>query len=294
MKRYFLFLAISVLVSSWTLAQMPLEDELYATVMGIEGRTHIGRNEFIKEQLRKMSVGYVSAPFKHAMLRQNDTIIISGENIIARRGRGSKRIVVGAHYDAAPDSPGANDNGSGVAVLLALINHLQNVEWNYVVDFCFFDQEESGSIGAIYYIKQFVIPKKHFAMINLDTEGTGEEVFVGPVGNNNRVIIRYVHEAAKRTGFPFIEHAEFPGSDHEPFAKLRLENIAISVVPKGDGDRLSKFVQQGYKADSINIPSVLKVMHTVDDLSSLTSRSALKMSYEYTNTLLLLLNESGK
>jgi hypothetical protein len=294
MKRYYLFLILFVLVTPWSSAQMSIEDELYAAVMAIEGRSHIGRNEFIKEQLQKSGIGYVTAPFRHVFQRQNDTIVISGENIIVRVGHGAKRIVIGAHYDAAAESPGANDNGSGVAVLLSLIKHLQDNYWNYGIDFCFFDQEEMGSMGAIYYIKQFIIPKKHLVMINLDIEGSGEELYVGPVGMNTRFVMRYVREAGLKTGFPFVEFPEFPASDHVPFGQLNLENIAISVVPKGDAARLSKFVKNGYKSDSADVPQVMKVMHSVDDRSNFVTPSALKMSFEYTRTLLLLLNESKR
>jgi hypothetical protein len=294
MKRHWMLLIAAIIITFQATAQMPIEDELYAYVLGIEGRSHFGRGEFIKDQLRKLSTGYVSAPFKKIVREGTDTLIIEGENIIVRIGKGTKRIVVGAHYDAAPDSPGANDNGSGVAVMLALINHMQEMEWNYAVDFCFFDQEENGTVGSIYYIKQFMIPKKHFVMINLDVEGSGEEIFAGPVGSSNRLVIRYVHEAVQKTGFPFVERTEFPASDQESFAKLQLENIGISVVPKGDGDRLSKFVRQGYKSDSLDSPRVMSVMHTVDDRSNAISQASLKMSYEFTKTLLLLLNESRK
>ena len=294
MKRFGILLSISLCVCMFVQAQMPLEDELYAYVLGIEGRTHLERGAFIKEQLHKMNVGYVTAPFKNISLVKRDTVIIVGENIIVRLGSGTKRLVVGAHYDAFKDSPGANDNGSGVAVVLALIQHLQNIEWNYPIDFCFFDQEEMNLMGSTYYINQFIIPKKHFAMINLDIEGTGEEVFIGPVGRNNQSFIRYVYEAAQKTGYPFFESAEFPASDHESFANFNLQDIAISIVPKGDSERLSKYVRNDYKADSINMPKVLGVMHTADDRSNLVSPASLKMSYEFTKTLLMLLNGSQK
>jgi hypothetical protein len=294
MKRPGIFLILSLLVFSAARAQMPIEDELYASVLGIEGRTHIERGDFIKSQLNKMGVGYITAPFKDISIVRGDTTIIAGENIIVRVGYGPKRLVVGAHYDATPDSPGANDNGSGVAVVLALIQHLQDVEWNYSVDFCFFDQEETNLTGSRYYVKQFIMPKKHLAMINLDVEGTGEEVYVGPVGTYTRFLMRYINEAAQKTGFPLVEHSEYPGSDYESFANYRLENISISVVPKGDGDRLSKFVHNGYKPDSLDAPHVLGVMHTVDDRSNFVSPASLKMSYEFTKTLLVLLNESRK
>jgi hypothetical protein len=276
------------------IAQMPIEDELFAHVLGIEGRTHFERGAFIKDQLHKMGVGYVTAPFKNITRVKKDSVVIEGENIIVRLGQGTKRIVVGAHYDAFTDSPGANDNGSGVAVVLALIQHLQKMEWNYSVDFCFFDQEETKLTGSMYYVDQFIVPKKHLAMINLDIEGTGEEVYVGPVGSTNRFLMRYVHEAAQKTGLPLVEHADYPGSDNVSFANYSLENISISIVPKGDGDRLSKYVHNGYKADSLDMPKVLGVMHTMYDRSSLVAPAALKMAYEFTNALLLLLNESGK
>jgi Zn-dependent M28 family amino/carboxypeptidase len=201
MKRYRILFFALVLVLSLAPAQVPVEEEMRASVVGIEGKTHSGRGEFIKAQLRNMSIGYIAAPFKKIIPRKSDSVVVEGENIIARIGKGNKRIVVGAHYDAVAGSPGANDNGSGVAVALALINRLRDTTWNYTVDFCFFDQEEAGSIGSSCYVQQFVIPRLHIAMINLDVEGLGDEVFVGPVGNNNRKIMRYVHEAVQKTGF---------------------------------------------------------------------------------------------
>jgi hypothetical protein len=285
---------MSLLGSLWVRAQMPIEDELYAYVLGIEGKTHLDRGEFIKEQLRKMDIGYVTAPFKNISLVKKDTIVVEGQNIIVRLGKGTKRIVVGAHFDATENSPGANDNGSGVAVLLALLQHVRNLEWNYAFDFCFFDHKESKLMGSMYYVSQFIIPSKHLAMINLDIEGTGEEVYVGPVGRNNKLLMRYIREAAQKNGFPLVENADYLSSDYESFDQYRLENISISIVPKGDGDRLSKYVHNNYKIDSSDAPKTLGVIHTVNDRSNLVSPASLKMSYDLTKTLLLLLNGSRK
>lgn len=294
MRRFGILLLCTFLVTTYAASQTSIEDELLASVFGIEGKTHLDRGEFIKHQLRSLGIGYVSAPFTNLVIKNGDTIKTSGENIIVRLGAGSKRIVVGAHYDAFSDSPGANDNGSGVAVLLSLIKDLQNIDWNYTVDFCFFDLEESGCLGSLYYIKQFVIPQHHLAMINLDIEGTGEEVYVGPVGNNNRKIIRSVNDAAKATGVSLYATADYPGSDQQSFAASNLENISISVVPRGDGEKLSKFVHNGYQADSIDMPEVLKPMHTFEDRSRIISPASLKISFEFTRQLLLLINESGR
>ena len=294
MRRPYLIAIAALFVYSSSWAQIPLGDELQFSVMGIEGKSHAERNEFIKKQLQTLNVGYVTAPFKHVSYTKKDTIKIDGENIIVRTGGGPKQIVVGAHYDAYGDSPGANNNGSGVAVLLSLIKYLQDVEWNYSIDFCFFDRGESEQIGSYYYVQQFAVPKRHLAMINLDIVGTGEEVYVGPIGNDNRTFLRYVHETAQKTGFPFVEDKDYPASDHISFSQYNLQNISISVVPKGDGERLSKYVRSGYKADSLNMPVVLNSIKTLEDRSVYISPASLKMAFEFTRTLLLLINESGR
>lgn len=289
-----IWLLITIAGSSFAPGQPAPEDELYGTVLAIEGQSHSGRSDFIKRQLRTMGVGYFTAPFSRVFVERNDTVRVTGENIIARLGKGEKKIVIGAHYDAADDSPGANDNGSGVSVALALLKHLLDTEWKYAVEFCFFDQEEAGLAGSSSYVQQFMIRKKHLAMINLDVEGTGEEVFVGPVGRNSQFLLPFVREAARRTNLAVAEAADFPESDQVVFDTMQLENIAISIVPQGDGDRLRRFVHNGNKADSAGFPHVLGVMHTIDDRSNLISPKALAASYEFVKTLLLLLNENHR
>jgi aminopeptidase YwaD len=51
-----------------------------------------------------------------------------GCNVIARKGSGTNRVVLFAHIDARIGTPGANDNASGVVVLLLLAELLANLE----------------------------------------------------------------------------------------------------------------------------------------------------------------------
>ena len=141
------------------------------------------------------------------------------------------------------------------------------------------------------YVLKYVLPKNHLAMINLDIEGSGNEVYVGPADSQiDRMLLPIVHEAEQQTGFPFVERSVYPKSDYLPFARLHLENISISIVPKGDGDRLSRMLGSGGKPDSAAAPHVLLALHTPYDRSPLVEPKALKMSYEFTRTLLFLLN----
>lgn len=60
-------------------------------------------------------------------------------------------ILIGAHYDGVLNSPGADDNGTGIAVLLALANYFSNHEANYPLRLVAFDLEESGLLGSQSY-----------------------------------------------------------------------------------------------------------------------------------------------
>lgn len=58
-------------------------------------------------------------------------------------------IVVGAHFDSAAGSPGASDNASGAAVVLATAGVLRDASCRHAaVTFAFFDQEEIGLRGS--------------------------------------------------------------------------------------------------------------------------------------------------
>ncbi|MGN6109589.1 MAG: M28 family metallopeptidase [Kofleriaceae bacterium] len=59
------------------------------------------------------------------------------------------QIVVGAHYDTVAGSPGANDNATGAAVVLAVARFLADAPCRTApVTVVWFDQEEIGLVGA--------------------------------------------------------------------------------------------------------------------------------------------------
>lgn len=274
-------------------SQMQPEDEMFGYVIGIEGKSHLDRANFIKTQLRKINVGFFTVPFEYYTYRAKDTLDLSGEDIVVRIGGGQKRIVVGAHFDAVDSSAGANDNGSGVAVVLELLKSMKDFPWKCTVDFVFFDQEEKGLIGSQFYIDKVVDRRNHYAMINLDIEGSGNEVYVGPVGGgDDNFIMPFVRNAASRTKVLYREKDSYPSSDYESFAVMRLENISISVVPKGDAELLSRMANSGGRVDAKNTPKIMKVIHTPNDRTDQMTPEALKISYNFTRTLLQLLNES--
>jgi hypothetical protein len=92
-------------------------------------------------------------------------------NVIASKpGRGTNRsriLLLAAHYDSKASSsegweagwrtmpaPGANDNATGVAVLLEIARLLADADTDYTVRFAFFSAEELGLFGSRHYAKK--------------------------------------------------------------------------------------------------------------------------------------------
>ncbi len=62
-------------------------------------------------------------------------------------------IIFNAHYDSVRNSPGADDDGSGVASVLAAAYVLSKFEFNRTIKFVCFSGEEEGLLGSQDYAK---------------------------------------------------------------------------------------------------------------------------------------------
>jgi Zn-dependent M28 family amino/carboxypeptidase len=106
---------------------------------------------------------------------------ISSANVIAiKNGTSSQEIIVGAHYDSADVGLGADDNASGVAIMLEVAKLLQNVPTPYTIRFIAFGAEENGLLGSYAYLNQ--MSQEEFenaiAMIDLDSLIAGDIAYV--------------------------------------------------------------------------------------------------------------------
>ena len=68
-------------------------------------------------------------------------------------------LVIGAHWDTVSDSPGYNDNGSGMAAMLEMARALKQAECKNVQTYIFvaLDMEETGTQGATAFVQEFLI-----------------------------------------------------------------------------------------------------------------------------------------
>lgn len=67
-------------------------------------------------------------------------------------------IIIDGHYDTI-NGPGANDNGSGTAIILEMARILRDINTEYSIKFIHFTAEEWGLIGSYQYVEDVVIPQ---------------------------------------------------------------------------------------------------------------------------------------
>ncbi|MBP7687407.1 MAG: M20/M25/M40 family metallo-hydrolase [Thermoflexales bacterium] len=106
---------------------------------------------------------------------------LTSANVIALKpGRSSREIIIGAHYDSPEDGQGADDNASGVAVLLAAAEEVKSIDTPYTLRFIAFGAEENDLNGSRYYVEQLSKSdiQNVVAMINLDSLIAGDIAYV--------------------------------------------------------------------------------------------------------------------
>lgn len=85
----------------------------------------------------------------------------------------TKLIVICAHYDTVFGSPGADDNASGVSVMLEISRVIASYSFKYSILFVAFDLEEEGLLGSQYFVNKYLdkMQIEVLGVINLDMVG---------------------------------------------------------------------------------------------------------------------------
>jgi aminopeptidase YwaD len=120
---------------------------------------------------------YIEKEFSALGLRvESDPFSYRGRsfrNVLARTpARRAPLVVLGAHFDSVEGSPGADDNASGVAVLLEAARLLSAMKLNSEVLFCAFNLEELNMIGSSHLAKRLKSEGANIAgMVSLEMLG---------------------------------------------------------------------------------------------------------------------------
>src|SRR6185369_10382986 len=127
---------------------------------------------------------------------------VGTHNIIARlKGAGSgKAVMLVGHYDSAPVSPGASDDGAAVVAILETLRALQaGPRLRNDVIALFTDGEEAGLIGSNAFVHSPVI-KEIGVVLNFEARGTRGPLLMFETSHNNAWLIK---EYARSSQAPF-------------------------------------------------------------------------------------------
>ncbi len=147
--------------------------------------TTIGERNLSNYKELCQAADYVSSQFtKYGFQPKRHSFKVRGLECfnIAAELKGTKRpdeiVIVGAHYDSVFGSPGANDNASGAAALLALAESLREFKPERTLRFVAFTNEEppyfrnASEMGSWVYAKMCRAEKQDIVgVISLETMG---------------------------------------------------------------------------------------------------------------------------
>ncbi|KYK22977.1 hypothetical protein AYK24_08025 [Thermoplasmatales archaeon SG8-52-4] len=211
---------------------------------GSEALKHVG--EYIYNELNKTNLPVEYVPWKSEKR--------SGENIVSTLkgiGDSDRIIIVCAHYDSISISPGADDDGSGVSIVLMLAEILSSYAFNSTIKFILFSGEEQGKLGSNYYAQTAKINNDNIiGVLALDKVGYAITAEEGK---------KVIHHSNKESSWMVDVSKEMA---KKYFEYIQLEVIAWS---EDSGSDHQAFVDNGFHGTDFVRYSVNPFYHTSED-----------------------------
>jgi peptidase M28-like protein len=246
--------------------QSELEKHVYC-LAGEIGERNFENYDALEQAVRYIENYWSSAGYavEHQHYRAEGRQFTNLWTEIPGRKRPEEIVVLGAHYDTIIGTPGADDNASAVAGLLALSGRARGKEWDRTLRFVAFANEEppffmSSDMGSLVYA-QYCEENDHqiLAMVCLEMLGfysesqpdtlgllPAEGNFIALVGDPSS------EDVVKKAARAFREKVKFP------FQAAAPPEIAVPYV--GFSDHWS-FWQCGYPAFMVTDTGPLRNPH---------------------------------
>jgi Zn-dependent M28 family amino/carboxypeptidase len=248
-------------------------DEPLALTALLENRDNAAREAAVAWYLERLGVRVACHEFS--------TFEGSGRNLSVEIGGGDRVVVLIAHHDAVPGSPGANDNAASVGILLHLLPRLK-VPPSLRVRLLFTAAEELGYLGARAYVREVPLPDIA-GVISLELCGIGDSLALwdaGPETDFLRQVTGSLDGLGLRRdeGYHLVGRIPVFGSDHRAFAALGIPAYGLSVVPFAQADALRRFVLSPLRSGLLHVmhrPPPFDTYHTSGDASSTLDPRAL-------------------
>ena len=205
-----------------------------------------------------------------------------GENFHVDVGSGDRVLVLVAHHDAVPGSPGANDNAVSVGILLHLIEMLaRRPPARLRVRFLFPAAEEVGYLGTRAYVRHRSLAGI-VGVLSLELCGIGDSVVIWDASAASPFLKRAtgaLEALGRRPDESYHVVGRIPvfSSDHRAFAAAGIPAYGLSIVPAREADALRRFVlspvRSAFRA-VVHRPPPFDTYHTPRDALSTVEPAA--------------------
>jgi Zn-dependent M28 family amino/carboxypeptidase len=152
--------------------------------------------------------------------------------VAVKPGNSPLEIILGAHYDSAEDSLGADDNASGVAAMLEVAELVSDQATPYTIRFIAFGAEEAGLLGSYAYLDQMSKAdlENTIVMINLDSLVAGDIAYIYSDEGDQAALRDWTLQWAFGDGIDLqtihnVDLAEEDGSGSSDYAAFRDAGI---------------------------------------------------------------------
>lgn len=216
-----------------------LADDLRDTVARLSGETELQPGVTLYDrasaQRRAQASAWLLLRFGELGLTGESHDYGSGTNVLARlpaTDASEGTLVFGAHYDTVAGSPGADDNATGTAVVLALARQLQEVPCRrYDVIFILFDEEELGLLGSTAYAAKLVQDDEPIVAVHtadqLGWDGDGDRRI--EVEQPDEGLFEFYQSASDELASPIELVPTNTGfTDHESFRAAGFAAVGLS------------------------------------------------------------------
>jgi Zn-dependent M28 family amino/carboxypeptidase len=159
-------------------------------------------------------------------------------------------FLISAHYDhlgmrGGHMYPGADDNASGVAVLIEIARRCRRTPFRHPTIFVAFDAEEQALRGSRAFMMTPPVPRDRLALvINLDMVARGDKGELYVSGTSHNPALRpMLNDVVARSRVTLLFGHDQPGtnsedwtrlSDHWPFHSARVPYVYFSVEDHDD------------------------------------------------------------
>ena len=234
---------------------------------------HFLVREYIRQQLSKW--GTVTTHEFEVKTKTHQNLIL---DLNSATSSNLPPILIGAHYDAVPGTPGADDNATGVSVLLELAKVFAATPLKYPVRLVAFDMEEYGLLGSTAYAKQLKINQQPLRlMLSLEMLGYRDSAsnfqsypaLIKPFYPDRGDFIALV---GNLTAIPDLIRLRGKMSQHGTPCQILPDPSSGKLVPITGFSDHRPFWEQGYRAIMVTDTAMLRNPHyhratdTIDSL----------------------------